>query len=103
VEISQTEIPTFPQPQLKLDINIQDTKVRRRHEEDAHAGTPAGGRRRVGERVGPGENAVYESEALSPDPNLSSTHRAPRGASIEVFLEHPTLLRGVFVNFVPSC
>ena len=35
VEISQTEIPTFPQPQLKLDINIQDTKsaktTRRKH------------------------------------------------------------------------
>ncbi len=30
----------------------------------------------VGERVGPGESAVYDSEALSPGPTLSPTRYA---------------------------
>ncbi len=42
------------------------------------------GRRRVEERGRLGENAHQRTAALSPGLPLSSTHRATRGASIEV-------------------
>ena len=77
--------------------------ARSRREEEAHAGTPALGRRRVDERVGPGENGALPLMAFSPDPILSSTHRATRGASIGLFAGDSTLLGVVFEGFVPSC
>ena len=61
VEISHTEIPTCPQPQLKLEINIQARRARRvlgSFGTSWAAGTPAESRRRDGVRIGKGKHLL---------------------------------------------